>query len=123
MCNIRLIKKEGTSKIDDQISKFENIHINLIDMPAYIVQIFDDKIQKLEFFFSNDKEDKKEYTTNSIVLKYGINSGRIYLLETGKKEINQTDIYSIINNTATEFSTERFKDNIKQFIEICNKLL
>ena len=87
MCNIRLIKKEGTSKIDDQISKFENIHINLIDMPAYIVQIFDDKTQKLEFFFSNDKEDKKEYTTNSIVLKYGINSGRIYLLETEKKEM------------------------------------
>ena len=42
---------------------------------------------------------------------------------TEKNEINQTDFYNIVKNTVMESSTERFKDNIKDFIVICNQII
>ena len=52
-----------------------------------------------------------------------MNSGRINKLLANKKEINQTDSFHIINKSKTDLSTERFKENIKNFITICNQII
>ncbi len=123
MCAIRLIRKDKEHQVFDHIIDIREISVNPIDRPAYVLYVQNDRSCCLEFVFNSDKEKRNKYDNKNIVIEYGINSGRIYTIMTEKNEINQTDFYNIVKNTVMESSTERFKDNIKDFIVICNQII
>ena len=123
MCAIRLIRRTTSSEINDQVIDLKGININPIDRPAYAVYASDGDKYGMEFIFTSDKEERTKYQINDIVIEFGVNSGRIYKLLANKKEINQTDSFHIINESKTDLSTERFKENIKNFITICNQII
>lgn len=123
MCAIRLMRRTTSSEINDQVIDLKGININPIDRPAYVVYVSDGDKYKMEFIFTSDKEGRTKYQINDIIIEYGVNSGRIYKLMANKKEINQTDSFHIINESKTDLSTERFKENIKNFITICNQII
>ncbi len=123
MCAIRLIRRTKSSEINDQVIDLKGININPIDRPAYVVYASDGDKYGMEFIFTSDKEERTKYQINDIIIEYGVNSGRIYKLLANKKEINQTDSFHIINKSKTDLSTERFKENIKNFITICNQII
>lgn len=123
MCAIRLIRRDSNSQIYDQVIDVKNIDINPIDRPAYVVFACKNDHCGMEFIFTSDKEDRAKYQINDIYIEYGINSGRIYSLITENVEVNQTDTFHIINDSKTEISTERFKENIKNFIALCNEII
>ena len=123
MCAIRLIRRTKSSEINDQVIDLKGININPIDRHAYVVYASDGDKYGMEFIFTSDKEERTKYQINDIIIEYGVNSGRIYKLLANKKEINQTDSFHIINKSKTDLSTERFKENIKNFITICNQII
>lgn len=123
MCAIRLIRRTSSSVINDQIIDLKGININPIDRPAYVLYASNNNNYGIEFVFTNDKEERKKYKFNDISIEFGVNSGRIYKLLANKKDINQTDTFHIISESATDLSTERFKENIKNFIAICNQII
>lgn len=123
MCAIRLIRRTSSSIINDQIIDLKGININPIDRPAYVLYASNNNNYGIEFVFTNDKEEREKYEFNDISIEFGINSGRIYKLIANKKDINQTDTFHIISESATDLSTERFKENIKNFIAICNQII
>lgn len=123
MCAIRLIRRTLSSEINDQIIELNGININPIDRPAYVVYACREDKYGMEFIFTSDKEERTKYQINGIVVEYGVNSGRIYKLLANKNEINQTDSFHFITDSTTESSTERFKENIKGFIAICNRII
>lgn len=123
MCAIRLIRRTSSSIINDQIIDLKGININPIDRPAYVLYASNNNNYGIEFVFTNDKEEREKYEFNDISIEFGVNSGRIYKLIANKKDINQTDTFHIISESATDLSTERFKENIKNFIAICNQII
>lgn len=123
MCAIRLIRRTSSSIINDQIIDLKGININPIDRPAYVLYANNNNNYGIEFVFTNDKEEREKYEFNDISIEFGVNSGRIYKLIANKKDINQTDTFHIISESATDLSTERFKENIKNFIAICNQII
>ena len=122
MCAIRLIRRTSGSQLSDQVIELKDINVNPLDRPAYVVYVNNGK-SGMEFFFTSDKEERAKCQFNDIYIEYGVNSGRIYVLITNKNDINQTDAFHIINESRTDSSTERFKENIKSFIAISNQVL
>lgn len=122
MCKIRIISRTASFEINDQVIDLKGININPIDRPAYVLYIDDIKNYAMEFVFTSDKEERAKYQFNDIYMEYGVNSGRVYKILANRKKINQTDSFHIIKDSVTYLSTERFKENIKCFINICNQI-
>lgn len=122
MCKLRVIRK-NRSEIISSIIDCENVSINPIDRPAYVVISNTNEENRLDFAFSNDKEPKEEFEFNNGSIEYGVNSGRIYSALINSNNINETDFFQLTQNFDKSNTTDRFSENIKSFKILINKTL
>ncbi len=120
MCKLRVIRKNNGGEICSSIIDCENVSINPIDRPAYVLIVSKNGITELEFAFSSDKEPQEEFDFKNGKIKYGVNSGRIYSAIINTKSINETDVFHLSQQFDKLHTTERFSDNIKSFVSLIN---
>lgn len=120
MCKLRVIRKNNGGEICNSIIDCENVSINPIDRPAYVLIVSRSGITKLDFAFSSDKEPQEEFYFKNGKIKYGVNSGRIYSAIINTKSINATDMFHLSQQFDKQHTTERFSDNIKSFVSLIN---
>lgn len=123
MCKIRIIRRVSETAVNSSVIDFQNININPIDRPAYVVYVKKDLTHGLSFLYSSDKEPKQVVLTADVYIEYGVNSGRIYSAILKKDLINQTDAFSLLNEANKGEKTERFLDNFKTFISAVNQTI
>ena len=120
MCKLRVIRKNNGGEICSSIIDCENVSINPIDRPAYVLIVSRSGITKLDFAFSSDKEPQEEFYFKNGKIKYGVNSGRIYSAIINTKSINATDMFHLSQQFDKQHTTERFSDNIKSLVSLIN---
>ena len=120
MCKLRVIRKNNGGEICNSIIDCENVSINPIDRPAYVLIVSRSGITKLDFAFSSDKEPQEEFYFKNGKIKYGVNSGRIYSAIINTKSINATDMFHLSQQFDKQHTTERFSDNIKSLVSLIN---
>ena len=120
MCKLRVIRKNNRGDISSSIIDCENVSINPIDRPAYVLIVSKNGTTELDFAFSSDKEPQVEVCFNNGKIKYGVNSGRIYSADINTKSINETDVFHLSQQFDKLHTTERFSDNIKSFVLLIN---
>ena len=120
MCKLRVIRKNNRGEISSSIIDCENVYINPIDRPAYVLIVSKNGTTELDFAFSSDKEPQVEVFFNNGKIKYGVNSGRIYSAIINTKSINETDVFHLSQQFDKQHTTERFSDNIKSFVLLIN---
>lgn len=123
MCKLRVIRKNNRGEISSSIIDCENVSINPIDRPAYVLIVSKNGTTELDFAFSSDKEPQVEVCFNNGKIKYGVNSGRIYSAIINTKPINETDVFRLSQQFDKQHTTERFSDNIKSFVLLVNKAI
>lgn len=123
MCKLRVIRKNNRGEISSSIIDCENVSINPIDRPAYVLIVSKNGTTELDFAFSSDKEPQVEVYFKNGKIKYGVNSGRIYSAIINTKPINETDVFRLSQQFDKQHTTERFSDNIKSFVLLVNKAI
>lgn len=123
MCKLRVIRKNNRGEISSSIIDCENVSINPIDRPAYVLIVSKNGTTELDFAFSSDKEPQVEVCFNNGKIKYGVNSGRIYSAIINTKPINETDVFRLSQQFDKQHTTERFSDNIRSFVLLINRTI
>lgn len=123
MCKLRVIRKKNNGEISSSIIDCENVSINPIDRPAYVLIVSKNGTTDLEFAFSSDKEPKEEFDFRNGRIEYGVNSGRIYSAVINTNYVNETDVFHLSQRFDKQYTTERFFDNIKSFVLLVNKAI
>lgn len=123
MCKLRVIRKNDSGEISSSIIDCENVSINPIDRPAYVLILSKNGTTDLGFAFSSDKEPKEEFDFRNGRIEYGVNSGRIYSAVINTNYVNETDVFHLSQRFDKQHTTERFSDNIRSFVLLINRTI